>query len=471
MLLLVLAVVYFDGLTRTGMLGPDEPRYASIGRAMAQSGDWVTPKLNGAPWFEKPPLVYWTTALATKAGLGPEAAPRLPVALLGFGFVLCFYFLVRQEFGPTEALYATAVLGTSAGWLTYSYVAVMDLPMSAFFCAALLLTFQWVSGGDGSPARALSVGALLGLAVLAKGLVPLVLFAPVVWPMRRKIGHLALIAGACLLVAAPWYVECAFRNGMPFLHEFFWKHHFERFSNDSLQHVRPFWFYVPVVLGAVFPWTPLALLIRRGLFRDSRLRFTGIWLIYAMVFFSASRNKLPGYLIPLLPAASLILGLALGWARRTRIPLFIAGLVLAVAPVVSAMLPGALSVGLSRAPWLGADLSWAAVFAVLALGPLLLEIRGWRTEALAVAAVVAAGAFLYVKHTALPPTDTVRVFFRDHEAALGGACLDDVDRDSRYILEYYAGHELPVCESDDDTVRISEVGSRLTLVESSPQIR
>jgi 4-amino-4-deoxy-L-arabinose transferase-like glycosyltransferase len=447
------------------MIGPDEPRYAAIGRAMAQTGDWVTPKLWSSPWFEKPPAIYWTTALASRAGLGMETAPRLPVALLGFSFVVFFYFLVRREFGPTEALYATAVLGTSAGWLTYSYVAVTDIPLSVFFCASLLLTFEWISGGEGSPARALTAGALLGLAVLAKGLVPLVLFAPVVWPMRRKLSHLALIGGACIMVAAPWYIECTFRNGNGFLNEFFWKHHFERFTSDSLQHVRPFWFYLPVLLGAVFPWTPLLVLVRPGLFRDARLRFAGLWLIYALVFFSASRNKLPGYLIPTLPAACLILGIALGWARRTRLPLFFCALLLALSPAVAAMLPEALGVGLSRTPWHGFDLRWSALFAVLALGPLVLEIRTWRTEALALAAVSAAAAFMYIKQVALPATDRVRPFYAQHAAGLDGVCLHDVGRDARYGLQYYAGREFPVCESGDLGPMVMEVGSRLILLD------
>jgi 4-amino-4-deoxy-L-arabinose transferase-like glycosyltransferase len=464
-LLIVMGAVYFYGLTTTGMISADEPRYAAIGRAMAQTGDWVTPRLWGKPWFEKPPFVYWTTALATKAGLGLEAAPRLPVALLGFGFVVFFYFLIRHEFGPAEALYATCVLGTSALWFAYSFVAVTDIPMSVFFCSALLLSLEWVSGGKGSVARAVVVGALLGFAVLAKGLVPMVLFAPVVWPMRRRLAHLALIGGACLMVAAPWYVECTLRNGPAFVNDFIWKQHFERFFTPSLQHVQKFWFYVPVLLGGVFPWTPLIALLRPGLFRDARLRFLGLWLLFAFAFFSIAKNKLPGYLIPLLPAACLILGIALGWARRTRIPLFLCALSLAVTPMVVAVLPDALDVGLSHAGWKGFDIRFAAALVLLSIGPLWLEIRSWRTEALALATLLACVALLYVKVAALPSTDRVRPFYRQHANWLDSVCLHDVDRDARYQLQYYAGREFPICQGEEATPKIMEVGPRLILLD------
>ena len=464
-ILIAFAGVYLYGLNRTGMLGPDEPRYAAIGREMAHSGDFVTPKLWGKAWFEKPVFLYWTTAGATKLGLGPELAPRLPVALLGFGFVLFFYFFVRREFGPTEALYTTAVLGTSAGWMAYSYVAVTDVPLAVFFCAAWLLTFEWVKGGEGSIRLALTVGALLGLAVLAKGLVPLVLFAPVVWPMRRRWLHLVTIGAACMAVAAPWYVLCTIRNGQGFLYEFFLVHHFGRFSSEALQHVRPFWFYGPVILGAVFPWTPLFSLLRPGLFRDARLRFAGLWVVYAVVFFSASKNKLPGYIIPLIPALALILGIGLAWARRTRIPLFLCALIPGIAPLVASVLPQALDTGLSRASIRRFDALWMVWFILASFGPLLLEFRGRRSEALASAGLMAALAFFYVKATALPATDRVRPFYQRHSEWLDDVCLQDVDRDSRYILQYYAKRELPDCNPDKTGPKIMSVGERLILLD------
>lgn len=428
---------------------------------MARSGDWVTPRLWGSPWFEKPPLVYWTTGLAVRLGLGPELAPRLPVAAIGFGFVLFFYWFVRREFGETEALYATAVLGTSAGWAAYSYVAVMDVPLAAFFAAAWLLTFEWVRGGEGSMGRAAAVGGLLGLAALSKGLVPLVLFAPVIWPMRRHFGKLAIIAAACLMVAGPWYVLCAMRNGSEFLNEFFVRHHFGRFSSEELQHVRPFWFYVPVLFGFVFPWTPAAALVRPGLFRDPRVRFTGWWLAIGFVFFSVSTNKLPGYLMPLMPGLALVLGLALAWARRAALALFACALLLAVAPSAGAMLPHALDVGLSRTPMGGLASPWTFGFVLSAAAPLVVGIRGRRTEALGLTAIIGCVALLYVKAVALPATDVVRPFYSAHRDWLESACFHEVGRDERYRLQYYAEREFPACEPTNLGPKVMGVGSKL----------
>src|SRR5581483_8200537 len=105
----VLFFLYIFGLTRAGLLGPDEPRYAAIGQAMAQTGDWITPRLWGLAWFEKPALLYWMTAIGFKAGLGPELAPRLPVALASIAFLIYFFFILRREFGLPTAYYGNAI--------------------------------------------------------------------------------------------------------------------------------------------------------------------------------------------------------------------------------------------------------------------------------------------------------------------------------------------------------------------------
>src|SRR5260370_29799243 len=164
--------LYFFGLTRSGLLGPDEPRYAAIGRAMSDTGDWVTPRLWGEPWFEKPALLYWMTAAGFKAGLGLDFAPRLPVALLSVGFLIYFFAALRREFGERPAFYATAILATSAGWLAYSPIAVPQLPLSAAFAAAVLILMGRPlaaprgsvaagrpAGGAGAPQGDLGAGA------------------------------------------------------------------------------------------------------------------------------------------------------------------------------------------------------------------------------------------------------------------------------------------------------------------------
>src|SRR3954453_1261020 len=109
-------LLYFYNLDGIGMIGPDEPRFASIARGMARSGDWVTPRLWGEPWFEKPALLYWLTGAAFRLGLGPDVAPRLPVALLSAGFLAFYWWILRREFGCRAAWLAAFILGTSVAW-------------------------------------------------------------------------------------------------------------------------------------------------------------------------------------------------------------------------------------------------------------------------------------------------------------------------------------------------------------------
>src|SRR5689334_6626849 len=149
------------------MLGPDEPRYAAIGREMARSGDWITPRLWGEPWFEKPALLYWMTGAAFRLGLSEDLAPRLPVAIVSVAFLAAFFFLLRREFGERAALFATTILATSAGWIALSLAGLTDIPMAAAFSLAVLLAWRWTQKGDSTQLP--YAAAALGIAVLAKG--------------------------------------------------------------------------------------------------------------------------------------------------------------------------------------------------------------------------------------------------------------------------------------------------------------
>ncbi|HEY4360680.1 MAG TPA: glycosyltransferase family 39 protein [Bryobacteraceae bacterium] len=438
-----LFLLYLLHLGSAGFLGPDEPRYASIGREMAQSGDFVTPHLNGAAWFEKPPLLYWLTAVATKVGLRDEWAARVPGALASLGFLLFFFATLEREFSAKVAMMGTAILGTSAGWIAYSYGAVPDVLMSALFGAALLVTLF-----DTRPGRGYLAGALLGLAMLAKAFVPLVLIAPVWLIARGK--RIPMIVSA-VAVAVPWHLWCYWRNGPAFWHEYFWVQQVGRFFTPERQHVQPWWYYVPVLLAGLFPWTPLvALLFRRKVLNDFRVRSLLVWIGIGLVFFSAAQNKLPGYLLPLLPAAAIVLAVALD--RAPRAEWWIAGcaLLLLLLPSIASGLPEALRASVSKSHWTW-QLGWIeGIFIVAAAGGAWWAAwKGQKPEGVLVAALAMAAVLGVLESSTLAALDerySVRAFWQEHSAEVEGACLDSsVSRTWKYGLEYYAGRELLDC--------------------------
>jgi 4-amino-4-deoxy-L-arabinose transferase-like glycosyltransferase len=455
-----LCLLFFYGLTRAGLIGPDEPRYASIGRQMARSGDWVTPRLWGEPWFEKPPLLYWMTAAGNLAGWGPDLAGRLPVALLSVAFLFFYYWCLKAEFGGRAALFASMVLATSAAWVAYSRVGVTDLPMAALFSTAMLLGLRWLSTGG---RRLLAMAAFfLGLAVLAKGLVPLALSLPLLWAGRKRLKdwrHLLPLA-IFFLTAAPWYILCTLRNGPVFLNEFFWRHHFDRFSSGVGLHQQPFWYYLPVLVAGLFPWSPtLFVLIRRGLYSDPARRFLLLWLVFGLVFFSASAGKLPGYLLPLFPALAALVGLALDRMRNARWVLAASGLTLTLLPVVGNVLPGALADRLSLAGLAGWDLRFAIGCAALGAGVWWLEKSGRRGSAMGLLCAASVSGVLYLCVTALPEVDrqvTARPLWRQVAADTASVCVDDIHRNWRYGLNYYSVTPLPDCGQSSWPLRIEQ---------------
>jgi len=439
--------LYFFGLTRTGLLGPDEPRYAAIGRAMAQTGDWITPRLWGHPWFEKPALLYWMTAAGFKAGLGVELAPRLPVALASVAFLIYFFFALRSQFGQRPALFATLILATTVGWLALSHVATPDLPMSAAFSAAMLMLLPAPAV---SARRTVMSGLLLGLAILAKGLVPLVLFIPALWFLRRQVRALLTVLGVAAAVAAPWYTLVAARNGAAFADEFFGHQQFARFVSGEILHIQPFWFYLPVLAAGLFPWTPLALLLfSKKLYQDRRTTFLAAWFAFGFVFFSASRGKLPGYLLPLFPPLAALLGIAIDRVR-VRSAFFICLLavsaaLLCVLPSAQDALPDALVYGLSRAP-IHFSTAWLAPVLILASICVLVELRQERVMAFALIALLYTALiarFIWQDFPVLDRAVSARVRWTTSSESI--SCIPQDGAFWRNSLNYYAGRELPDC--------------------------
>ena len=441
----LVCALYLADLTGMGMVQPDEPRYADIGRAMARTGDWVTPHLWGHPWFEKPALLYWMTASAFRLGLGPDLAPRLPVALLSLLFLAFFWVRLAEEFGRREASFAAAMLATSAGWLAYSHVAVTDVPMASFFSAAVLLSFGWIARGD----RALlpAAAACLGMAALAKGLVPLVLFLPVLaleWRRLRDWLRPAPVL-AFSVCALPWYILVTMRNGMDFVRVFFLEQQFGRFTSPALQHVQHFWFYVPALLVLLFPWFPLlavpAIAFPKDLRRDPRVRTLAAVVVFGFVFFSASVNKLYGYLMPLLPAVFALLGLGLARTRKIGFVLLPTLMLLSLLPAVSALAPRVMAtqfggLALPAVPILGFLL--AALIVGLGLA------RFAPQYVFQTTACIAAIGFVLFQFATFPQFDKL-ASARSLWNVNHPECAPVVRRDILYGLYYYSGRELDPC--------------------------
>jgi 4-amino-4-deoxy-L-arabinose transferase-like glycosyltransferase len=352
LILATLYVCYFSHLGAIGFVGPDEPRYAWIARDMAETGDWVTPRLYGHPWFEKPPLYYWGAALCFKLFGVSEAAARLPSAISALLATLAMAWLAWRLYGAETARWLLLLLPTTVGMIGFSHAAATDMPFSAMLtvamvCAAMIVGLvpdessregaqhaAPVQGETGVARRWLALvlfGFVLGLAVLAKGPAGVILSGGAVffwalftkrWRDALRLFHPAAIATFCL-TALPWYVLCARRNP-DFFRIFIIEHNFRRYLTPEFQHIQPFWFYIPVVLIAFLPWTAgLLWTAVVGTLRAYRKQishsteFLLTWSLFCVLFFSISQSKLPGYVLPAVPAIAMIV--SRGFTSITRL--------------------------------------------------------------------------------------------------------------------------------------------------------
>jgi 4-amino-4-deoxy-L-arabinose transferase-like glycosyltransferase len=324
-------ICYFYNLSAIGLVGPDEPRYAWIARNMAETGDWVTPRLYGKPWFEKPVLYYWGAALSFKLFGVSDGAARLPSALSALLAGLAMAWLALRVYGPNTARWLLLLLPTTVGMIGFSHAAATDMPFAAtlamaMVCIAVILGLpknEHTPILPRTPWLALFLfGFFLGLAVLAKGPAAIILASGAVflwahltnrWRDAFRCLHPIAIASFSL-TALPWYILCARRNP-DFFRVFIIEHNFKRYLTPEFQHIQPFWFYIPILLIAFVPWTPLLLWSAfRGLRRWQQKRqltpfsiFLLAWAVFCVLFFSTSQSKLPGYILPALPPLALLL--------------------------------------------------------------------------------------------------------------------------------------------------------------------
>ena len=352
---------------------------------------------------------------------------------------------------------ATMMLASSAGWIAYSHVAVTDLPLAAFFVTALLAGLLRL---EGAGRWAVWVcGGAAGLALLAKGAVAGVLLLPLIWFARKQWKDLVLAGAAAVAVAGPWYAAVTWVNGWAFIDVFFVRHHLSRFASEELSHVQPFWFYLPVMLGLMFPWTTMAVSLPKVLWEDKWTRAAGVSLAFGFVFFSFSADKLPGYVLPLLPVYIALLATA---AVRHEYParsFGLAGLLASIVPVAGAALPGAMLNGLSRTELGGLPWQYLAVVVPVAAVAWVVARRGRVAAAVAVVSVAMLCAAGSVKLSAWPVLDEVvsaRGLYRRVQARRTEACVESLHRGLRYGLNYYTRTPLPDCELRPMPVRITQ---------------
>ena len=452
-------VLYLYHLNGVGMLLPDEPRYTAIGRAMAQTGDWITPRLWGSPWFEKPPFYYWMAALGTWSGLDADLCGRLPTALLSLAFLVFYYLRLRHEFQEEAAATATILLATSAGWLAYSGLGLTDLPLAVFFSSAVLVSMPLIENRGPVKLLIAAAGIFLGFATLAKGLVPLALAAPFSWFLRKHWRDWWIGAACFLVIAAPWYTLVYQRNGFPFVEEFLIKHHLQRLYSESLQHVQPWYFYLPVLILAMFPWSPLLfVLFNRKAAWDGRSQFLLAIASFGLLFFTISLNKLPGYLLPVMPSVFALVGSRI---RVSRGWLLASAACISLIPVVARILPVALNGSRVSISTLALVNRVDLFFAALPIAVALLARRSWAGMLLALCVV---GGALYMKFTVYPVLDqevSARGLWRTVSANQSRLCDAGLHRNWQYGLAFYRGSPLPVCLGKPGEIRLSQQGNRV----------
>jgi 4-amino-4-deoxy-L-arabinose transferase-like glycosyltransferase len=332
-LTLVSFIGYISRLNAIGLVGPDEPRYASIARAMERSGEWVTPRLNGEPWFEKPVLYYWTAGLSFKLFGENDYAARLPSALAALLAAAALAWAAMRLYGAATTVLVLLFLPSSVATVAFARAATPDMLFTGTLAAVMVLGADLVISEKPSVWHRLGFGFFLGAATLAKGPAAIVLAGGAIslWALLagqwkrafRVASPLAILA--FLLTAVPWYAMCAARNP-DFLRTFFLLHNFERFVTPVFHHVQPFWFFLPIMVLTILPWSALLFALAgdaRAAWRarDWKTRpglYFGCWAAFTVIFFSASKSKLPGYILPAVPPLLLLLAEAAARMIRRR---------------------------------------------------------------------------------------------------------------------------------------------------------
>jgi 4-amino-4-deoxy-L-arabinose transferase-like glycosyltransferase len=353
LLFAIIIAFYLYGLGKLPLLGPDEPRYAQVAREMFLTGDLITPTLGHHTWFEKPALLYWMIAGSFGIFGVNEWAARFGPALCGL-LTIAALLSVGREIDREEprgfAFWCVVVSASCLGLIVFSRAASFDvvITMTTTWSLACFLLHELRNK------RRFLFGfyVFVGVSLLAKGLVGIVIPFGVVglyyllrraWPSRSVLLSFFWGMPLALAVSAIWYGPVIARHGWTFIDEFFVQHHFARYMSNKYHHPQPIYFYPVIILMLALPWTPHLIValakVRGWKWRgDDRLSIVRVfalaWLLLPIIFFSFSGSKLPGYVLPVIPAVALLVSDRLTRIFNPRWPLIIAGATVVLVVIV-----------------------------------------------------------------------------------------------------------------------------------------
>ena len=329
-LLLLSSLTFLLGLGRQAITDSDEGFYAEAAREMVENGDWLTPHFNYEERWQKPILYYWVTAAAFAGTDVTEFMARFGSALSGIGLVLLTWNAARRLTGDERGAWiAGAIAATCYGYFAMARFALPDLPLALFITGTIWSAIRATDRAEPIPASWAAIAGLsAGLGFLTKGplavVIPAIVLVPIWWRERRNFDvRPSTVALAALLFAVsglPWYVAMWVKHGTPYLQSFFVADNLERFATTRYNDVRAVWYYVPILLGGLMPWTVFLLVLPwrplRDIWRRKR-RLTDvewrllIWTAAPLLLFTVSVGKQPRYILPVLPPIAMMLGVGI----------------------------------------------------------------------------------------------------------------------------------------------------------------
>lgn len=306
-------VLYFCNISTYGLMNPDEGRYAEIPREMLESGDYFTPRLNHVLYFEKPPLYYWFTAASFLVFGQNEFGARFTSVVMGLMSIFLTWFVARKFEDENTANLSAVILGTSGLFFALSRVNIIDMTLSALLTLAL---FSFYIFYKENKKRWLYIFYIaLALSTLAKGLIGIVLPGGVIfffmlftrdWNILKRLFLTPAILVFFLVCVPPFYLMC--KKNPDFFYFFFIQEHFLRYATKMHDRYEPFWFFIPVIIGGLFPWTlGLFVNVKNYLNKQQINLYLILWIAIITLFFSASSSKLIPYILPVFPPLAILI--------------------------------------------------------------------------------------------------------------------------------------------------------------------